>query len=102
MPTAQADIDTSRAATRSDIESQIAEQKALNKREEDLLERQIQEKKPAYESIRKADEDLAKVSAEAPRLKPIPQAPNTQEMIRPSSLQKTFGLASIFALLAVG
>ncbi len=93
-------IEQQRAAYAQQTEKEIADQEAMTKRQGDLVRKQQQERKPYLDQANKTAEEIAQLKP--PTLERPPTPPNTQEMLRPTSLQKTMGMASIFALLAVG
>jgi hypothetical protein len=102
MATATEQIDQSRAEIRDDITTEIQEQKDFNARVQEAAARARAEKQPLYESERVASEDLAQAAQKIPELKPVPVPPNIQQMTAPTTLQKQFGMAAIFALFATG
>ena len=64
------------------------------------LEQSLAERKKEYETFKQKQGEAEAVKP--PVFQPPPTPPNTQEMVKPSSLEKTMGVASIFALLSVG
>lgn len=86
-----------------DIDRQIAEERGLQARMQQTAQEQGAERKPIYEDLRQAGRDYTEtLKANKPRYMPLPVPPNTEEMTAPTSIQKTFGMAAIFALLAAG
>jgi hypothetical protein len=83
---------------KAQISQEIADAQATRTRRRAEMEKELADKKAEYDQL-KAN---APQPTEPPKFAPPPQAPNTQEMLKPTSLQKQFGLASIFALLSVG
>lgn len=83
---------------KAQISQEIAEAQANRARRRADLEAELKSKQAEYDDL-KAN---APQPSAPPKFIPPPQAPNTQEMLKPTSLQKQFGLASIFALLSVG
>jgi hypothetical protein len=82
------------------ISQEIAEQKATTEAGKTALEARLAERTPEYEELKYRQAQLDTIPT--PKLAPPPPAPSTQEMIKPTSLQRQFGIASIFALLSVG
>ena len=87
-------------AQKAQVDEQIAEQRAHNEEVKRLREARRTDLQPDLQDWQRRVSDLDKIRP--PVLQRPPQAPDTQEMTRPTSLQKTFGMASIFALLSVG
>jgi hypothetical protein len=83
---------------KAQISQEIADAQATRTQRRAEMEKELADKKAEYQQL-KAN---APQPTEPPKLAPPTQAPNTQEMLKPTSLQKQFGLASIFALLSVG
>lgn len=87
---------------RSEIDKQIADQREFQKRQQEEFKVYQAETKPYYEETRRAEEEYSEASKQIPTLKDIPTPPNTEKMLAPTNLQKTFGMAAVFALLAAG
>src|SRR5262245_56593193 len=97
------EITKSRAELRSDIEKQIAEQRGFNVRAQELARKQAEERKPYYQDVAKAEAELAQTAAtKRPTMEKLPQPPDVEGMVQPTNLQRMFGTAAIFSLLAVG
>ncbi len=83
------------------LTEQIGEQKGQSAQDVAELQRLQREQKPEYERFKQKQMEMEGMRP-PPVLEKPPPAPRTQEMIAPSSLEKTVGMASIFALLSVG
>lgn len=83
-----------------EITQEVAEQRALNQRQIEALRKSQAERKPEWEALKKKQAEVEAITP--PKLERPPEPPRTQEMLQPSSLQKTMGMASIFALMSVG
>lgn len=82
------------------LDAQIAEEKAASEAGVRRLEEARKLREPEWERYKQKQAEVEAI--QPPRLMKPPPPPNTQEMTRPTSLQKTMGMASIFALLSVG
>jgi len=82
------------------IDEEIAAQRAQNERARAAAEAARQQREPEFQELKRRQAEFDKIPP--PRFERPPAAPNTQEMLKPTSLQKTFGMASVFALLSVG
>src|SRR5580765_4803734 len=85
---------------KSEVDAEIAAQREQNARARAAAEAARQQREPEFQELKKRQADFDKIPP--PRFERPPAAPNAQEMLKPTSLQKTFGMASIFALFSVG
>ena len=83
------------------LDQQIAEEKAATQSGLQKLQEARAARVPEWEQFKKKQAELEALPP-PPKLEKPPPAPRTQEMLRPTSLQQTMGMASIFALLSVG
>lgn len=86
---------------KSVLDKQIAEEKAAREAGIARLEQARKAREPEWDRFKQKQAEVEAVGP-PPKLEKPPAAPNTQEMLKPTSLQQTFGMASIFALLSVG
>lgn len=82
------------------LDQQIAEEKAATQAGLQKLQQARAERVPEWEQFKKKQAETELI--QPPKLERPPPAPKTQEMLKPTSLQQTMGMASIFALLSVG
>lgn len=85
----------------AEIDAEIAAQREQNASARAAMEAAKKSREPEWEALKKRQAAFEE-APQAPVFTKPPTAPNTQEMLKPTSLQKTFGMASIFALLSVG
>jgi hypothetical protein len=76
------------------------EERAQREESVKRLEAVQQEKAPEVERLGRMRDRVENLPT--PSYTNPPPSPNTQQMLQPTNLQKTFGMASIFALLSVG
>jgi hypothetical protein len=87
-------------AYQEQVAAQVAEQKAFNERAKAAALAAREERKPEWEALR--ERQRAYEQTPPPVFRKPPEAPQTQKMLEPTSLQKTLGMASVFSLLSVG
>ncbi len=93
-------IQQSAADEKAALDKQIKEQEAFDAQAKERLTQAREAKQPEIEKLQQRQSAVEAV--EPPQFQRPPEAPNTQEMLQPTNLQRTFGMASIFGLLAVG
>ncbi len=96
----EATLAADRAGYQKQIDQEIIDQRAQNERAKAAAEAARQQREPEWDALKKRQAEFE--ATPPPTLEKPPTAPKTQEMLQPTSLQKTFGMASIFALLSVG
>jgi hypothetical protein len=82
------------------LDRQIAEEKAASVAAQERLAEARKAREPEWEAFKKKQAELEAIKP--PTLANPPAPPETQEMLKPTSLQRTMGMASVFALLSVG
>ena len=93
-------VEADKKAYADEIAKEVEEQRAQNERARAAVEAARQKREPEWEALKKRQAEYEAVPT--PTLAKPPPPPNSQEMLKPTSLQKTVGMASVFALLSVG
>lgn len=82
------------------LDTAAQEQKAFNAERMAALRAAQERSRPDYADTERRIADIENIPQ--PKFQKPPTPPNTQEMMKPTSLQRTFGMASIFALMSIG
>lgn len=96
----QEELSTGAEAEKKVLDEQIAEEKAATQAGVEALKQARAKRVPEWEQFKQKQAETELITP--PKLERPPPAPKTQEMLKPTSLQQTMGMASIFALLSVG
>lgn len=99
MPSEQ-DIESTYDKWDTQLKKQADESKLANEQAIARLEAARKERDPEIAKLRQRRDAVENLPT--PKFTPPPTAPNTVQQLQPSPMQKTFGMAAIFALLSVG
>lgn len=94
------ELSTGADAEKKVLDQQIAEEKAATEAGAAKLAEARRAREPEWQQFKKKQAEVEAIAP--PKLERPPPPPNSQEMLKPTSLQKTMGMASVFALLSVG
>ena len=93
-------VEADKKAYQDEIQKEVEEQRAQNERARAAVAAARKQREPEWEELKKRQSEYEAVPT--PKLEKPPPPPNSQEMLKPTTLQKTVGMASVFALLSVG